>query len=115
MPRGITQDQVNAAADALLGAGENPTVEKVRAALGTGSPNTVTRIRASDNRVDTRSFNAPRTGLLYRAPNSCTTGIGGPALACAEGIFLPTQGTGFTVVSGGSPTNGFFSVSVLRP
>ncbi len=79
------------------------------------TPNTVTRIRAGDSRVDVRAFNAPRTGLLYRAPNSCTTGIGGPALACAEGVFLPTQGTGFTVVSGGAPTNGFFSVSVLRP
>ncbi|OHE89215.1 MAG: integrase [Lysobacterales bacterium RIFOXYA1_FULL_68_6] len=44
MPRGITQDQVNQAADAILGAGENPTVEKVRAELGTGSPNTVTRM-----------------------------------------------------------------------
>jgi chromosome segregation ATPase len=44
MPRGITQDQVNATADAILGAGENPTVDKVRAALGTGSPNTVTRM-----------------------------------------------------------------------
>jgi len=44
MPRGITQDQVNAAADAILSAGENPTVEKVRTALGTGSPNTVTRM-----------------------------------------------------------------------
>jgi chromosome segregation ATPase len=44
MPRGITQDQVNAAADAILSAGENPTVEKVRAELGTGSPNTVTRM-----------------------------------------------------------------------
>jgi chromosome segregation ATPase len=44
MPRGITQDQVNSAADAILGTGENPTVEKVRAALGTGSPNTVTRM-----------------------------------------------------------------------
>lgn len=44
MPRGITQDQVNAAADAILGVGENPTVEKVRAQLGTGSPNTVTRM-----------------------------------------------------------------------
>ncbi len=44
MPRGITQEQVNAAADAILGAGENPTVEKVRAELGTGSPNTVTRM-----------------------------------------------------------------------
>ncbi|SEI88981.1 DNA-binding protein [Frateuria terrea] len=44
MPRGITQDQVNTAADAILGAGENPTVEKVRTELGTGSPNTVTRM-----------------------------------------------------------------------
>lgn len=44
MPRGITQNQVNAAADAILGAGDNPTVEKVRAELGTGSPNTVTRM-----------------------------------------------------------------------
>jgi chromosome segregation ATPase len=44
MPRGITQDQVNQAADAILAAGENPTVEKVRTALGTGSPNTVTRM-----------------------------------------------------------------------
>jgi chromosome segregation ATPase len=44
MPRGITQNQVNAAADAILGTGENPTVEKVRAELGTGSPNTVTRM-----------------------------------------------------------------------
>ncbi|EIL90893.1 DNA-binding protein [Rhodanobacter sp. 115] len=44
MARGVTQEQVNAAADAILGAGENPTVEKVRAELGTGSPNTVTRM-----------------------------------------------------------------------
>lgn len=44
MARGITQEQVNAAADSLLAAGENPTVEKIRAALGTGSPNTVMRM-----------------------------------------------------------------------
>lgn len=44
MARGITQDQVNRAADAILGAGENPTVEKVRTELGTGSPNTITRM-----------------------------------------------------------------------
>ncbi|PMQ03287.1 Chromosome partition protein Smc [Dyella sp. AD56] len=44
MARGITQDQVNQAADTILAAGENPTVEKVRAALGTGSPNTITRM-----------------------------------------------------------------------
>lgn len=44
MPKGITQDQVSAAADALVTAGERPTVEKIRAQLGTGSPNTVTRM-----------------------------------------------------------------------
>lgn len=44
MPRGITQEQVNKAADAILGTGKNPTVEKIRAALGTGSPNTITRM-----------------------------------------------------------------------
>jgi Plasmid replication region DNA-binding N-term. len=44
MAKGITQDQVSAAADALVTAGERPTVEKIRAQLGTGSPNTVTRM-----------------------------------------------------------------------
>jgi hypothetical protein len=44
MPKGITQEQVSAAADALVTAGERPTVEKIRAQLGTGSPNTVTRM-----------------------------------------------------------------------
>jgi len=44
MRTGITQEQVNAAADALIAAGENPTVEKIRTALGTGSPNTITRM-----------------------------------------------------------------------
>ena len=44
MPKGITQEQVNAAADTLVAAGDKPTVEKIRQALGTGSPNTVTRM-----------------------------------------------------------------------
>ncbi|RDD79731.1 hypothetical protein DVJ77_20870 [Dyella tabacisoli] len=44
MPRGITQEQVSAAANALVSAGDKPTVEKIRQALGTGSPNTVTRM-----------------------------------------------------------------------
>lgn len=41
---GITQDQVDAAADALLLAGERPTIERVRAHLGTGAPATVIRL-----------------------------------------------------------------------
>jgi len=43
MARGITEQQVHAAADALVAAGERPTVERIRQHLGTGSPNTVTR------------------------------------------------------------------------
>ena len=39
--RGITQGDVTHAADALLRAGERPTVERIRAAVGHGSPNTV--------------------------------------------------------------------------
>lgn len=43
MTRGITQAAVFAAADQLLTAGERPTVERIRAVLGSGSPNTVIR------------------------------------------------------------------------
>ena len=43
MTRGITQADVFAAADHLLAAGERPTVERIRSALGSGSPNTVIR------------------------------------------------------------------------
>jgi hypothetical protein len=39
--RGVTQADVSQAADVLLRAGERPTVEKIRAAIGSGSPNTV--------------------------------------------------------------------------
>jgi len=43
MARGITEFDVHSAADELVAAGERPTVERIRAHLGTGSPNTVTR------------------------------------------------------------------------
>lgn len=43
MARGITEDDVHTAADALVAAGERPTVERIRGHLGTGSPNTVVR------------------------------------------------------------------------
>jgi len=44
MAAGITQVDVDQAADSLLLAGERPTVERVRQHLGSGSPNTVTRL-----------------------------------------------------------------------
>lgn len=40
-PRGVQQQEVAAAADALLAEGARPTVERVRLKLGRGSPNTV--------------------------------------------------------------------------
>jgi DNA repair exonuclease SbcCD ATPase subunit len=39
--RGVQQDEVWAAADALIGEGLRPTIERVRQKLGRGSPNTV--------------------------------------------------------------------------
>ena len=39
--RGVTRGEVEIAADALLREGRRPTVEKVRAHLGRGSPNTI--------------------------------------------------------------------------
>jgi hypothetical protein len=39
--RGISQSDVSHAADSLLRAGERPTIEKVRAKIGKGSPNTI--------------------------------------------------------------------------
>jgi chromosome segregation ATPase len=43
MARGISDQDVFEAADALLGRGERPTIERVRQELGRGSPNTVNR------------------------------------------------------------------------
>jgi Plasmid replication region DNA-binding N-term len=40
-PRGITQSDVSHAADTLLRSGERPTIDKVRAKIGRGSPNTI--------------------------------------------------------------------------
>lgn len=44
MARGIQQSEVDDAADTLLLRGERPTIERIRAELGTGSPATVNRM-----------------------------------------------------------------------
>lgn len=41
---GVTQEDVNTAADRLLLAGDRPTIERVRQVLGTGSPNTLIKL-----------------------------------------------------------------------
>lgn len=43
MAKGISELDVHQAADDIVANGERPTVERIRAHLGTGSPNTVTR------------------------------------------------------------------------
>ena len=40
-PRGVSQSDVSHAADALLRFGDRPTIEKIRAKIGHGSPNTI--------------------------------------------------------------------------
>lgn len=65
MARGITETDVWQAADALLLAGDRPTIERVRQQLGRGSPNTVsphldTWFRGLGARIqDPRAFAAP--------------------------------------------------------
>ena len=43
MARGITESDVHTAANEIVGLGERPTVERVRAHLGTGSSNRARR------------------------------------------------------------------------
>jgi len=65
MARGITEDEVWKACDALLLEGARPTIERVRQKLGRGSPNTVspmleTWFKHLGGRIkDPRAFSAP--------------------------------------------------------
>jgi Plasmid replication region DNA-binding N-term len=65
MARGITEDEVWKACDALLLEGARPTIERVRQKLGRGSPNTVspmleTWFKTLGNRIaDPGAFSAP--------------------------------------------------------
>jgi len=89
--------------------------QKVTVTGTDATTSTVTRIRESDGRVDTLSYNKPQAGMRYRAPNSCT--IGGVASNCSETAQLLLQGMGITlsVSVGTSPNGAFLSVSVNKP
>lgn len=85
MPRGITQEQVNTAADAILQSGERATVERVREQLGTGSPNTITRMLEAwrlDLAERLRAVNA--TPALPDAVGQAMTQLWQLALECAR-------------------------------
>lgn len=86
MARGITQAQVNEAADALLAAGERPTLERVRGKLGTGSPNTIAKLL--DGWWATLSARLAAALSVATAPDpiqALTRELWGAALAHARG------------------------------
>jgi Plasmid replication region DNA-binding N-term len=67
--RGVTASDVERAADALLRAGERPTIEKIRAALKGGSPNTINPLLdAWWKRLSARLDSGP--AALHRLPES---------------------------------------------
>jgi hypothetical protein len=67
--RGVTGLDVDRAADALLRAGERPTNERIRAKLGTGSPNTINPLLdAWWNKLAARLDSGP--AALHRLPES---------------------------------------------
>lgn len=79
--RGVTASDVEHAADALLRAGERPTIARVRAKLGTGSPNTINPLLdAWWTRLGRRFDAGP--AALHRLPESV-------AMA-AEALWLQT-------------------------
>jgi hypothetical protein len=76
---GITALDVDRAADALLRTGERPTIEKVRAKIGRGSPNTINPLLdAWWSRLAGRLDAGP--AALHRLPE--------PVLLAAEGLWL---------------------------
>jgi hypothetical protein len=68
-PRGVSAGDIERAADALLRAGERPTIEKIREKLGTGSPNTINRLLDTWwKRLSARLDAGP--AALHRLPES---------------------------------------------
>jgi hypothetical protein len=79
--RGITSSDVDRAADALLREGERPTIERIRARLGRGSPNTINPLLdAWWKRLAGRLDAGP--AALHRLPE--------PVLLAAEGLWMQT-------------------------
>jgi hypothetical protein len=73
---------------------------------------TTTRLRTTDNRVDTLSANTPQTGMRTRATNACT--INGAANTCAGLHLLALPGIGITAYMGIDPAS-FLGLAVIRP
>jgi hypothetical protein len=80
-PRGISAADVDRAADSLLRTGQRPTIEKVRAKIGRGSPNTINPLLdVWWSRLAGRLDAGP--AALHRLPE--------PVLLAAESLWLQT-------------------------
>lgn len=79
--------------------------------------NVVKRRRAAvgnaPERIETLTYNAPRVGLRYRAPNACTL-PSGEAVNCAGTIQMPVPTAGLSF-SAGLAAKTFFVISVVKP
>ncbi|MCU0974520.1 MAG: DNA-binding protein [Burkholderiales bacterium] len=79
--RGINSSDVDRTADALLREGERPTIERIRARLGRGSPNTINPLLDTWwKRLAARLDAGP--AALHRLPE--------PVLLAAEGLWMQT-------------------------
>ncbi|HEY5141056.1 MAG TPA: DNA-binding protein, partial [Methylococcales bacterium] len=67
---GITFEQVAAAADAIIGEGQQPTINAVRERIGTGSPNTIHK-----HLTAWRAARPQATAAAPELPTSLTTAI----------------------------------------
>jgi hypothetical protein len=76
---------------------------------------TVTRLLASNSRVDMVTYDKPRDGLRYRAGNSCT--INNAPVNCAEFVQVPLQpmGMNLTLSAAPQPTQQFYQITVYKP
>jgi hypothetical protein len=83
------------------------TVTDVNASAGT-----FTRLRASDQRIDSFKVNDPQPGMRSRAANTCTAN--GAALACTGIAVMPLPGTGISTYVSVAPDN-FFGMSIAKP
>jgi hypothetical protein len=79
------------------------------------SAKTVTRLLASNSRVDMVTYEKPRDGLRYRAGNSCT--INNVPANCSEWVQVPLQemGINLTLSAAPQPTQQFYQITVNKP
>ena len=83
--RGVQQEEVWAAADALIAAGARPTIERVRLKIGRGSPNTVSPMLES-----WFATLAPRLGVAASGAQAAEDGAPKELRQALDGVWAAT-------------------------